>query len=115
MVLRPSGLSPKHRGGGTFGSRCLIALSRVPTSSALCQCATNRGASARHFRQNTDGSDRGGWRWRAADMSLTDITSDEIFIVDNDPTVSDLLSAVFGSEGYRVTSFNDGGAFISAA
>jgi FixJ family two-component response regulator len=39
----------------------------------------------------------------------------EIFIVDDDPAVRDALSVVFSLEGYHVTSFGDGSAFLSAA
>lgn len=39
----------------------------------------------------------------------------EIFIVDDDPAVRDALSVVFSLEGYHVTSFAEGGAFVSAA
>jgi two-component system response regulator FixJ len=48
-------------------------------------------------------------------MSPTEIPHEEIFIVDDDPAVSDRLLAAFESEGYRVTSFNDGEAFLAAA
>ena len=39
----------------------------------------------------------------------------EIFIVDDDPILADLLSQLFRSEGFRVTSFTDGGQFAAAA
>jgi two-component system, LuxR family, response regulator FixJ len=39
----------------------------------------------------------------------------EIFIVDDDPMIGDLLNGVFSSEGYRVTTFGDGDAFIAVA
>ena len=45
----------------------------------------------------------------------TQIPSAEIFIVDDDPMVSDLLKTVFSSEGYRVTSFNEGVSFCAVA
>jgi two-component system response regulator FixJ len=48
-------------------------------------------------------------------MSETHIASAEIFIVDDDPIVSDLLDMAFRSEGYRVTSFRDGEAFNAVA
>jgi FixJ family two-component response regulator len=41
--------------------------------------------------------------------------SGEIFIVDDDPAVRDALSVLFTLEGYRVTSFGEGSAFLSAA
>jgi two-component system response regulator FixJ len=40
---------------------------------------------------------------------------DEIFIVDDDPTVRDVLSEVFTQAGYRVVSFVDGESFIAVA
>src|SRR5215472_16606131 len=39
----------------------------------------------------------------------------EIFIVDDDPVVRDLLTEVFDQAGYQVTSFVDGGSFAIAA
>jgi two-component system response regulator FixJ len=39
----------------------------------------------------------------------------ELFIVDDDPMIGDLLGAVFSSEGYQVTTFTDGEEFYSAA
>ena len=39
----------------------------------------------------------------------------EIFIVDDDSAVRDALSVVFTLEGYRVTSFGEGAAFLGAA
>lgn len=39
----------------------------------------------------------------------------EIFIVDDDPSVRAALSVVFSSEGYQVTSFVEGEAFLTAA
>ena len=41
--------------------------------------------------------------------------SDEIFIVDDDPLISDLLRMAFEAEGYRVASFANGSAFSAAA
>jgi two-component system response regulator FixJ len=49
------------------------------------------------------------------DMSLIDISSNELFIVDDDATVSDLLSMAFTVEGYHVTRFGDGSSFIASA
>ncbi len=43
------------------------------------------------------------------------IVNNEVFIVDDDPLISDLLKLAFTSSGYRVTSFGDGEAFIAAA
>src|ERR1700682_1386208 len=42
-------------------------------------------------------------------------TSGEVFIVDDDPTVRDVLSEVFAQAGYRAISFVDGASFIVAA
>jgi two-component system, LuxR family, response regulator FixJ len=39
----------------------------------------------------------------------------EIFIVDDDPSVRAALSVVLSGEGYQVTSFVEGEAFLSAA
>jgi len=40
---------------------------------------------------------------------------DEILIIDDDPRDSEPLAAVFRSEGFRVTTFQDGALFINAA
>src|SRR3984893_7849259 len=42
-------------------------------------------------------------------------TSGEVFIVDDDPMVRDVLSEVFAQAGYRAISFVDGASFITAA
>jgi two-component system, LuxR family, response regulator FixJ len=39
----------------------------------------------------------------------------ELYIVDDDPMIGDLLSGVFSSEGYQVTTFTDGEEFSTAA
>jgi two-component system response regulator FixJ len=39
----------------------------------------------------------------------------EIFIVDDDPAVRDVLSEVFAQAGYRAISFVDGASFVAAA
>jgi FixJ family two-component response regulator len=39
----------------------------------------------------------------------------EIFVVDDDATVSDALSLILSGEGYHVTSFAEGESFLSAA
>jgi FixJ family two-component response regulator len=39
----------------------------------------------------------------------------EIFVVDDDPTVHDMLSVAFNAGGHRVVSFVDGTSFIAAA
>jgi two-component system response regulator FixJ len=41
--------------------------------------------------------------------------SREIFIVDDDPIVRDVLSEVFAQAGYRAISFVDGASFVAAA
>lgn len=48
-------------------------------------------------------------------MNQPFIPPGEIFIVDDDPAVRDALSVLFTLEGYRVTSFGEGSAFLSAA
>ena len=42
-------------------------------------------------------------------------TSGEVFIVDDDPMVRDVLSEVFAQAGYRATGFADGASFVAAA
>ncbi len=39
----------------------------------------------------------------------------EIFIVDDDPSVRDALSVIFGLERFQVTSFSDGPSLLNAA
>src|ERR1700677_310918 len=39
----------------------------------------------------------------------------EIFIVDDEPLIVNLLHEVFSSEGYQVTTFNDGESFNTVA
>jgi FixJ family two-component response regulator len=41
--------------------------------------------------------------------------SSEVFIVDDDPMVRDVLSEVFAGAGYRPISFVDGASFVAAA
>ncbi len=48
-------------------------------------------------------------------MALPLAPSSDIFVVDDDPTMRDVLSAVFNSAGYRVTSFADGEEFSAVA
>jgi two-component system response regulator FixJ len=40
---------------------------------------------------------------------------DEVFVVDDDPTVRDVLSEVFARAGYRAVGFVDGDSFIAVA
>ncbi|HEY6254400.1 MAG TPA: response regulator [Xanthobacteraceae bacterium] len=44
-----------------------------------------------------------------------DQAESEIYIVDDDPTVRDLLSEVFAQAGFRAISFVDGASFLIAA
>jgi FixJ family two-component response regulator len=48
-------------------------------------------------------------------MSLAALESDEIFLVDDDATLCDLLSMKLRSAGYRTTSFTNGQAFVEMA
>jgi two-component system response regulator FixJ len=48
-------------------------------------------------------------------MSALGVSRDEIFIVDDDADVRDLLSQTFILEGYRVRTFRDGVSFLAAA
>jgi FixJ family two-component response regulator len=48
-------------------------------------------------------------------MSLAALESDEIFLVDDDATLCDLLSVKLRSAGYRTTSFTNGQAFVEMA
>jgi len=48
-------------------------------------------------------------------MSLIGIPNNEIFIVDDDAAICDLLSTAFAVEGYQVTPFRDGASFIASA
>ena len=43
------------------------------------------------------------------------VQGDEIYIVDDDPSVRDSLSLLFSQAGYQVTSFHDGPSFVAAA
>lgn len=46
---------------------------------------------------------------------MSKIMSDEIFILDDDPSLGDLLSFVLRSEGFRVSCFRDDRAFTAVA
>jgi FixJ family two-component response regulator len=49
-------------------------------------------------------------------MMLQEATSDgEIFVVDDDPAVRDVLTAVFSRDGYQVTNFADGASLLATA
>jgi two-component system, LuxR family, response regulator FixJ len=45
----------------------------------------------------------------------TDAVAHEVFVVDDDPSVCTALSIVLAGEGYQVTSFVEGEAFLHAA
>ena len=46
---------------------------------------------------------------------MAGLNGSDLFIVDDDPSVRDALSAVFSVEGYHVTRFADGESFLAAA
>ena len=48
-------------------------------------------------------------------MSTISVSSNEIFIVDDDEAVCNALSVVFAVEGYQVTTFRDGASFVASA
>jgi two-component system response regulator FixJ len=48
-------------------------------------------------------------------MSVTELRSGEVFIVDDDPLVLNALSVVLSREGYQVTGFAEGASFLAAA
>lgn len=49
-------------------------------------------------------------------MAVTGSTgAQDVFIVDDDPSVRDALATVLGFEGFHVTGFADGSSFLSAA
>jgi two-component system, LuxR family, response regulator FixJ len=54
--------------------------------------------------------DKSDWDASASSPAITRPGA-EIFIVDDEPMIGDLLNGVFSSEGYRVTTFSDGEAF----
>lgn len=58
--------------------------------------------------------DKSDWIASASSSAITR-PSAEIFIVDDEPIISELLSEVFSSEGYQVTTFIDGEAFKAVA
>jgi len=45
----------------------------------------------------------------------TKVPMNEIFIVDDDPSVRAALALVLSGEGFQVTSFDEGETFLSAA
>ena len=48
-------------------------------------------------------------------MSQETTSPDEIFVVDDDPTIREALTEVFSRDGFRVTSFVDGVSFLASA
>ena len=48
-------------------------------------------------------------------MAEQQLNGSEIFVVDDDETMRDTLSAVFAPEGCRVTCFAEGQSFLVAA
>jgi FixJ family two-component response regulator len=48
-------------------------------------------------------------------MAQAALGSDEIFLVDDDATLCDLLSTTLQEVGYRVTSFTNGASFVDMA
>ena len=42
-------------------------------------------------------------------------SSGEVFVVDDDPCVREALSVAFGFDGFAVTGFAEGSAFLTAA
>jgi len=48
-------------------------------------------------------------------MNQQFVPSGEIFVVDDDASIRDALAMVFTLEGYHVTSFGEGAAFLGAA
>jgi FixJ family two-component response regulator len=48
-------------------------------------------------------------------MSQAAPSSGEIFVVDDDPAVRDVLTAVFSRDGFQVTNFADGASLLASA
>jgi len=48
-------------------------------------------------------------------MNQQFVPGGEVFVVDDDPSVRDVLAMVLTLEGYHVTSFGEGAAFLGAA
>jgi FixJ family two-component response regulator len=49
------------------------------------------------------------------DMLKADLLSDEIFVLDDDPSLTGLLADALQSDGYRVICFNNAAAFLRVA
>jgi FixJ family two-component response regulator len=54
-------------------------------------------------------------RRRKRKMSEGVISSGEILVVDDDPAVREVLTALFTSEGFQVTNFADGASLLASA
>jgi FixJ family two-component response regulator len=48
-------------------------------------------------------------------MSVDNLASAEVFVVDDDPMVLNALTIMLSRAGYRVTGFAEGGSFLAAA
>src|SRR5882762_10096762 len=48
-------------------------------------------------------------------MSQAAPSSGEIFVVDDDPAVRDVLTIVFSRDGFQVTNFADGASLLASA
>jgi two-component system, LuxR family, response regulator FixJ len=50
-----------------------------------------------------------------AGIIAAETPSDEVFVVDDDPMVGELLQMTLSSDGFRATTFSDGESFIAVA
>jgi FixJ family two-component response regulator len=48
-------------------------------------------------------------------MSQEAISAGEVFVVDDDPAIRDVLTAVFSRDGFQVTNFADGASLLASA
>src|SRR5688572_26848409 len=48
-------------------------------------------------------------------MSVNNLASEEVFVVDDDPLVLNALTIMLSRAGYRVTGFAEGASFLAAA
>jgi len=48
-------------------------------------------------------------------MSVNNLTSEEVFVVDDDPLVLNALTIMLSRAGYQVTGFAEGASFLAAA
>jgi two-component system response regulator FixJ len=58
--------------------------------------------------------DKSTWDAGASSPAITSARA-ELFVVDDEPIIGDLLNEVFCSEGYKVTTFSEGEAFSAVA